>query len=113
MLYYILMLTEINGWFQIKNKISLRNLSMVVRQETAISREERVANVEQGLELAKQAVEMDTNDGDSWSVLGNAHLSYFFTIQQNPKALKQAMSAYVQAVSSNCSHFVVSKTFIK
>uniref|UniRef100_A0A1B6DEG0 Tetratricopeptide repeat protein 5 OB fold domain-containing protein n=1 Tax=Clastoptera arizonana TaxID=38151 RepID=A0A1B6DEG0_9HEMI len=82
---------------QDKNKISLRNLSMLVRHETADSREEKIANVEQSLDLAKQAVEIDTNDGDSWSVLGNAHLSYFFAIQQNPKSLQHAMSAYLQA----------------
>ena len=43
---------------------------MVVRQENGSNREERVANVEQGLDLAKQAVEMDANDGESWSILG-------------------------------------------
>lgn len=82
---------------QHKNKISLRNLSMVVRQENGSNREEQVSNVEQGLDLAKQAVEMDANDGESWSILGNAYLSVFFAIQQNPRTLKLAMSAYHQA----------------
>lgn len=80
---------------------------MVVRQENGANREERIANVEQGLDLAKQAVEMDTNDGESWSILGNAYLSVFFAIQQNPRTLKLAMSAYHQAVSTVSSLVIV------
>lgn len=57
-------------------------------------------NVEQGLSYAKEAVQLDPQDGVSWSILGNAHLSYFFVIQQNPNVLKQCLSAYAQAV--NC-----------
>ena len=56
---------------------------------------------------------MDTSDGTSWSLLGNAYLSHFFQVvfyhssisflalncqvSQNPKTLKQAMSSYTQA----------------
>ena len=32
-------------------------------------------------------------------ILGNAYLSLFFAAGQNPKSLKQSMSAYSQAVS--------------
>ncbi|XP_068083092.1 tetratricopeptide repeat protein 5 [Anabrus simplex] len=80
-----------------RNKESLRNLSMVLRQQPAKSSEERIKNVEEGLLHAKEAVQLDTNDGVSWSVLGNAYLSSFFTISQNPKTLKLCMSAYTQA----------------
>lgn len=54
--------------------------------------------MEQGLSFAKEAVQLDPQDGVSWSILGNAHLSYFFVIQQNPNVLKQCLSAYSQAV---------------
>ncbi|XP_044747786.1 tetratricopeptide repeat protein 5-like [Coccinella septempunctata] len=80
-----------------KNKVSLRNLSMLSRQEVVISQAECIANVEKGLNYAKEAVKLDAQDGLSWSCLGNAHLSYFFHVQQNPKILKQAISAYFQA----------------
>ncbi|KAL3265748.1 hypothetical protein HHI36_009949 [Cryptolaemus montrouzieri] len=80
-----------------KNKISLRNLSMLSRQDTSNSKIDYVANVEKGLNYAKEAVQMDPHDGLSWSVLGNAHLSYFFGVQQNPKTLRQCISAYSQA----------------
>ncbi|XP_044256056.1 tetratricopeptide repeat protein 5-like [Tribolium madens] len=80
-----------------KNKISLRNLSMLARQETSNSRENLINNIEKGLNYAKEAVQLDPQDGLSWAVLGNAHLSSFFGIQQNPKTLKQCLSAYSQA----------------
>ncbi|XP_050507427.1 tetratricopeptide repeat protein 5-like isoform X1 [Diabrotica virgifera virgifera] len=80
-----------------KNKISLRSLSMLVRQEPAKTREEKVKNIEKGLTYAKEAVQLDPQDGLSWTVLGNAYLSSFFGIQQNPKILKQCLSAYSQA----------------
>nr|CAD7612348.1 unnamed protein product [Timema genevievae] len=81
-----------------KNKVSLRNLSMLLRQERAKSSEERVKNIEQGVSFAKEAVQLDTNDGISWSVLGNAYLSSFFMIGQDPKTLRLCMSAYLQAL---------------
>jgi len=61
-----------------KNKVSLRNLSMTLRQVPASSGEEKISNVEQGLLRGKEAVGMDTTDGQSWSLLGNAYLSHFF-----------------------------------
>ncbi|CAH1370334.1 hypothetical protein MTP99_011911 [Tenebrio molitor] len=80
-----------------KNKVSLRNLSMLARQESSSSRENLVENIEKGLNYAKEGVQLDPQDGLSWAVLGNAHLSSFFGIQQNPKTLKQCLSAYSQA----------------
>jgi len=80
-----------------KDKVSLRNLSMTLRQVGAASQEERIGNVEHGLARGKEAVGLDTSDGTSWSLLGNAYLSHFFQVSQNPKTLKQAMSSYTQA----------------
>ncbi|GJQ77322.1 hypothetical protein Trydic_g20740 [Trypoxylus dichotomus] len=80
-----------------KNKISLRNLSMLARQKAASNQEERQKNIEVGLNYAKDAVQLDPHDGLSWAVLANAHLSSFFGITQNPKTLKQCLSAYSQA----------------
>lgn len=74
---------------------------MVLRQEPTVTYEEKIKNVKQGVEYAKEAVSLDTLDGTSWAILGNAHLSSFFTIAQNPKTLRQCMSAYLQAVSRN------------
>lgn len=79
-----------------KNKVSLRNLSMVQRQ---LGKEynEKVANVRQSVNTAKEAVALDVSDGHSWFVLGNAFLSVFFFAGQNPGVLKQCMSAYTRA----------------
>lgn len=72
---------------------------MLARQESSINRETMITNIEKGLNFAKEAVQLDPQDGLSWAVLGNAHLSSFFGIQQNPKTLKQCLSAYSQAVN--------------
>ena len=63
----------------------------------AATQEEKQRNIEQGLAKAREAVQLDTSDGLSWCVLGNAYLSHFFSVSQNPRTLKQAMSAYRQA----------------
>lgn len=80
-----------------KNKVSLRNLSIVMRQRSCDSSEEKLRSIECGLERAREAVQMDTRDGISWSILGNAYLAHFFSVSQNPRTLKQAMTAYKQA----------------
>ncbi|XP_048476941.1 tetratricopeptide repeat protein 5 [Rhincodon typus] len=81
-----------------KNKVSLRNLSMVLRQISAQG-EEYARNVFASVEQAKLAVQMDVKDGTSWYILGNAYLSLFFVTGQNPRLCQQAVSAYAQAVS--------------
>ncbi|XP_060530928.1 tetratricopeptide repeat protein 5-like [Cylas formicarius] len=80
-----------------KNKISLRSLSILSRQAECKNNEEKVQNIEKGLSYAKESVQLDPKDGLSWAILGNAHLSYFFGIQQNPRILKQCLGAYSQA----------------
>ncbi|XP_046381008.2 tetratricopeptide repeat protein 5-like [Haliotis rufescens] len=79
-----------------KNKVSLRNLSMVLRQLSGPPAE-KVSLIEESVEKAKEAIQLDIKDGTSWLILGNAYLSLFFTAGQNPKVLKQCMSAYAQA----------------
>ncbi|XP_008558120.1 tetratricopeptide repeat protein 5 isoform X1 [Microplitis demolitor] len=80
-----------------RNKTSLRNLSMVLRQESVDNHRQKIDNIRQGVEYAKEAVALDTMDGQSWTILGNAYLASFFTISQNPATLRLCMSAYLQA----------------
>ncbi|KAK0046408.1 tetratricopeptide repeat protein 5 [Biomphalaria pfeifferi] len=80
----------------LKNKVSLRNLSMVLRQLSGSPRE-KIKLIEESVERAKEAVHLDITDGTSWLILGNAYLCQFFTAGQNPKVLKQCMQAYLQA----------------
>ncbi|XP_053558228.1 tetratricopeptide repeat protein 5 isoform X2 [Bombina bombina] len=80
-----------------KNKVSLRNLSMVMRQQHSQDADESSRNIMDSVKQAKQAVSMDTRDGTSWYILGNAYLSLFFCTGQNPKISQQALNAYVQA----------------
>uniref|UniRef100_A0A8D0G5M5 Tetratricopeptide repeat domain 5 n=1 Tax=Sphenodon punctatus TaxID=8508 RepID=A0A8D0G5M5_SPHPU len=80
-----------------KNKASLQNLSMVLRQLPVSPGDEHARNVMDSVRQAKMAVQMDVRDGRSWYVLGNAYLSLFFNTGQNPKISQQALSAYAQA----------------
>jgi tetratricopeptide (TPR) repeat protein len=77
-----------------KDKAALRNLSMVIRK---LSRSSPENTIEDSIEKAKEAVQLDIQDGYSWYVLGNAYQSLFFAKGQNPTVLKQCFSAYKQA----------------
>ncbi|XP_035679032.1 tetratricopeptide repeat protein 5-like [Branchiostoma floridae] len=79
-----------------RNKVSLRNLSMVLRQ-LGTDPVDRLKNIQESVTVAKEAVQLDVNDGTSWFVLGNAYLSVYFSGDQNLQILKQCMSAYNQA----------------
>ncbi|KAF7287853.1 tetratricopeptide repeat protein 5-like [Rhynchophorus ferrugineus] len=80
-----------------RNKIALRNLSILIRLDCSSTREKKLENIEKGLAFAKEAIQLDPYDGLSWAVLGNAYLSHFFGVQQHPNTLKQCLSAYSQA----------------
>ncbi|XP_034849912.1 tetratricopeptide repeat protein 5 isoform X1 [Mirounga leonina] len=80
-----------------KNKVSLQNLSMVLRQLRTDTGDEHSRHVMDSVRQAKLAVQMDVHDGRSWYILGNAYLSLYFNTGQNPKISQQALSAYSQA----------------
>ncbi|XP_065125934.1 tetratricopeptide repeat protein 5 [Paramisgurnus dabryanus] len=83
---------------QSKNKVSLRSLSMVLRQlPPEGDAQEQSKRILESVELARQAVQLDVTDGTSWYILGNAYISMFFTSGQNPQLSQQALSAYAQA----------------
>ncbi|XP_011932995.1 PREDICTED: tetratricopeptide repeat protein 5 isoform X2 [Cercocebus atys] len=80
-----------------RNKVSLQNLSMVLRQLRTGTEDERSHHVMDSVRQAKLAVQMDVHDGRSWYILGNSYLSLYFSTGQNPKISQQALSAYAQA----------------
>uniref|UniRef100_A0A8C9ABA7 Tetratricopeptide repeat protein 5 n=1 Tax=Prolemur simus TaxID=1328070 RepID=A0A8C9ABA7_PROSS len=80
-----------------KNKVSLQNLSMVLRQLRTDTGDEHSRHIMDSVRQAKLAVQMDVHDGRSWYILGNAYLSLYFNTGQNPKISQQALSAYAQA----------------
>ncbi|XP_016330265.1 tetratricopeptide repeat protein 5-like [Sinocyclocheilus anshuiensis] len=83
---------------QSKNKVSLRSLSMVLRQmPPEVDTQGQGKHIVESVELARQAVQLDVTDGTSWYILGNAYISMFFTSGQNPQLSQQALSAYAQA----------------
>lgn len=82
---------------QSRNKVSLRNLSMVLRQLPSVDREAHGKQVMESVDMARQAVQLDVTDGTSWYILGNAYVSLFFSCGQNPQLSQQAFSAYAQA----------------
>uniref|UniRef100_A0A3Q2PQA2 Tetratricopeptide repeat domain 5 n=1 Tax=Fundulus heteroclitus TaxID=8078 RepID=A0A3Q2PQA2_FUNHE len=82
-----------------KNKVSLRNLSMLLRQLPAASDDEHGKHVLESVDLARDAVQLDLSDGTSWCILGNAYLSMFFLCGQNPQFSQQALSAYAKSAA--------------
>ncbi|XP_013885052.1 tetratricopeptide repeat protein 5 [Austrofundulus limnaeus] len=86
---------------QNKNKVSLRSLSMVLRQAPAANSDEKGQVVMESVDMARQAVQLDPTDGTSWYILANAYMSMFFTCGQNPHFSQQAFSAYVKAETSD------------
>ncbi|CAM4559256.1 unnamed protein product, partial [Lepidochelys kempii] len=81
-----------------KNKVLLKNLSMVLQQLQAESAEQHTQNVMDSIQQAKLAVQMDMQDSHLWYILGNANLSLFFNTGQNPNISQQALSAYAQGL---------------
>jgi cytochrome c-type biogenesis protein CcmH/NrfG len=79
-----------------KNKGTLCQLSMVVRQAREENLEKRRENFAQSIAYAKQAVNLDLADSNSWYVLGNAHLTNFFANHLGTDQLEQALAAYKQ-----------------
>lgn len=66
MLYFLLnVAVALYVLLQSKNKVSLRNLSMVMRQLEG-NPEERQALIKESVERAKDAVQLDLADGTSW-----------------------------------------------
>ncbi|XP_061524598.1 tetratricopeptide repeat protein 5 isoform X3 [Phycodurus eques] len=82
---------------QSKNKVSLRNMSMVLRQLPAAGGDAHGKQVLESVDMARQAVQLDVTDGTSWYILGNAYVSLFFSCGQKPQLSTQALSAYAQA----------------
>lgn len=81
---------------QERNKESLRNLSVVLRQ-MGKDQAEQEAYVKESISKAKEAVAIDVTDGKSWTILGNAYMSMFFAHDQDAELLKRSQSAYSQA----------------
>lgn len=69
-----------------------------MRESELLSHENLMESLEAGIEYAKEAVELDSADGESWTILGNSYLSLFFRKQED-KLLRQAINSFEKAVS--------------
>jgi len=78
---------------QERNKVSLRNLSIVMRQQESVTN----AEIEESVKISKEAVSLDVTDGTSWYILGNAYLAQFFLCGQASNDLKCSLNAYSKA----------------
>lgn len=76
-------------------KEALRKLSMVVR--FLGEAKDRATNVKESVELARQALKLDLNDGYSWYILGNAQLTQFFVNEPTWEAVSKALTSYTKA----------------
>lgn len=78
---------------QQRNKVSLRNLSIVMRQQASVTNDQ----IEESVKISKEAVSLDVTDGTSWYILGNAYLAQFFLCGQAADVLKCSLNAYSKA----------------
>ncbi len=68
---------------------------MVLRMMKHKDSEEKQKHYQQSIALANKAVTCDLTDGESWYVLGNAHLTNFFVNEcGSMKELDVALKAY-------------------
>ncbi|CAF0738839.1 unnamed protein product [Brachionus calyciflorus] len=83
-----------------KNKLALRGLSMVIRQLITSEPKNTKNLIDESIRLAKESLQFDFKDGMSWYILANCYVSLFFSPfgQQNVTILKQAISAFNQAL---------------
>lgn len=100
-----------------KSKLSLRGMSMVMRQlinvptnkeqeksiqeqqsqQQQINKMENIKNLlDESIKYAKDSLQLDMKDGMSWYILANCYVAKFFSPfgQQNSTLLKQANSAF-------------------
>ena len=68
-----------------------------MRQEKSKNEEEQEKFLLDGLKLAKEAVQLDPDDGESWLILGNAFLSMSFKARDHESFIRKAFAAYDQA----------------
>ena len=75
----------------------MRNLSVVLRQLQPADAEEKKKFCFEGLSLAKEALQLDPQDSQSWLILGNSYLSLTFYSSHNSACLQKALAAYRQS----------------
>eukprot|EP00299_Pterocystis_sp_00344_P015279 c7620_g1_i1.p1 GENE.c7620_g1_i1~~c7620_g1_i1.p1 ORF type:complete len:425 (+),score=106.86 c7620_g1_i1:26-1276(+) len=91
----------------VRNKVSLRRLSMIHRilineNQHSLSPLEFQEELAKSMEMAKEAISMDIKDGVSWYVMGNALMGQFFGVKGTggqTQYLRHAIKAYNQAES--------------
>lgn len=69
-----------------------------MRESQLLTNENLKESLNAGIEYAKEAVDLDSTDGESWAILGNAYLSLFFRKQED-KLLRQSINSFENAVS--------------
>ncbi|OMJ90013.1 hypothetical protein SteCoe_7691 [Stentor coeruleus] len=77
-------------------KDTLRKLSIIYRFTTP--NEDRKESVLKSIDIAKQALSLDLTDSESWYILGNAHLTNYFTNSPTYEELERSLKSYTQSL---------------
>lgn len=89
---------------------ALRLYSIILRQMSGAQGGASAAiafNIQRSIDLAMQAVKADVKDAKSWAILGNAHLSAFFSRAYAAEHLAKAQAAYAQAAAAEATHLAL------
>eukprot|EP00512_Aurantiochytrium_limacinum_P005475 CAMPEP_0171510682 /NCGR_PEP_ID=MMETSP0959-20130129/527_1 /TAXON_ID=87120 /ORGANISM="Aurantiochytrium limacinum, Strain ATCCMYA-1381" /LENGTH=447 /DNA_ID=CAMNT_0012048129 /DNA_START=243 /DNA_END=1583 /DNA_ORIENTATION=- len=81
---------------QSPDKVTLRNLSMLLRKLEG-SAKEKADHMSESIIRAKEAVALDINDAESWYVLANAYMAMFFAMSHDHRDLESALKAYYRS----------------
>jgi tetratricopeptide (TPR) repeat protein len=73
------------------NKEALCELSILTRQ--ILSKDQKLS-IDESINLAKQAIQLDLSYHKSWYVFGNANCTRFFSVSQDVSDLNKAFAAY-------------------
>jgi len=78
---------------------SLRSLSMILRALPESNSKTKWENIKLSFQKAKQAVDIDENNGQNWYVLGNAYLTLFVHSSgvMKQELIKKSYSSYERA----------------
>ncbi|ETV86675.1 hypothetical protein, variant 1 [Aphanomyces astaci] len=85
------------------SKHALRSLSMLLRK-MGTKPEEKSHNIKTSIVHAKQALNMDIQDGESWYVMGNAYLALFFASSHSTVDLDRSLAAYARAEAGGAAN---------
>lgn len=82
----------------LKKGLKIKRTKEGLRYYSIVLRKVKDKSIEKSIKYAKEAVSLDLKDGESWYILGNSYLSYYFSVDTSYDNITKVISAYNNAV---------------